>query len=179
MARRRKVRRARRKSTAVARYTAPRRARRRARSLFSRNPGGFNVKSIGNNAMQGTIDAGELIVGKATARLVRSKLGFAGGTTTGSIAELVIALAGGMLVGKYDRNFGKMFTAGAIAAPLEATVKQLGIPFVSSALGDEGDLIEIGLAGVYDDGLGGVYASDALPAGSPVYVSLGDEVMEA
>ncbi len=177
MARRRKVRRARRKSTAVARYAAPRR-RRRARSLFRRNPGGFSLKGIGEQAMQGVIDAGELTLGKIGSRLVRGKLGFPGGTTTGMIVEFVTALGGGLVTSKWDRNFGKMFTAGGISGPIESVVKTLNIPFVSAPLGDEGDLIEIGLAGVYDDdGLGGVYAPDQLPAGVPSYASLGEEEM--
>ena len=171
---------ARRKRRARRAVAAPRRTTRRRRSWFRRNPAGFSVSGITKSATQGVIDAGELIVGKTASRLVRGKLGFAGGTTIGAIVEFVTALAGGQLVGKYDGNFGKMFIAGGIAAPLESVVKSLNLPFISSALGDEGDLIEVGLAGAYaDDGLGGVY-NDALPAGGTQYVNLGDaEVVEA
>lgn len=151
----------------------PHRRRRR------RNPSiGASFRDIPNMALQGMIGAGQVIAGKGVARLVRGKLNIEGATTTGSIVEVGVGIAGAMFMRRRWPHFAERFLIGAFIAPLETIAKQANIPYISVALGDEGTLPLI--AGEDDlINIGGEYFPRALMGGEyqPAGMAgLGDEV---
>lgn len=144
------------------------------RRTFRRNPAGFRASSIVPMLLQGAKDAAGVVVGKAGARLARSRLGYESGTVVGSAVEVAVGVVGGMLAAKVSPAFGRMVTAGALAGTLEAVVKSANVPFISSALGDAGDLAELGNHPAYYEQVAG-YPMDALGPGVAGYpVAMGD-----
>jgi hypothetical protein len=136
------------------------RRRRRRNPLGGR---GGMLSGIPQMAMQGAIGAGQVIVGKGVARLIRGKFNLEGNTTTGSIVEVGIGLAGAIAMRRKYPRFAERFLIGAMIAPLETIAKQSNIPYLSTALGDEGQLPLI--AGEDVVNIGGEYYPTALASG--------------
>ena len=139
---------------------APRRRRRsrpvyRARRRTRRNPAGINARNITRVTVQAVQDGASVVVGQTAARMVRGRvLGMDGGSVPGMATEALIGVAGAVLLQRVGRDFARMFAAGAMSAPLSSVVRGLNIPFVSSALGDEGDFYLPGVGGSYRLGPG-------------------------
>ena len=93
--------------------------------------------------MNGVIDAGEVVVGKAVARIVPQSLGIPTAGPMGLLTQAVTAIVVGWLGNAFvSSNAGKMMLAGALAAPVEDIIKTLNIPFLGPALGE--DVVQIG-----------------------------------
>lgn len=138
--------------------TNPVRARRRSR--YRRNPMGLSVGGIKNIILGGVVDAAFGVGGKTAVRVVRSKLGFDGATTVGAAVEVATATAIGLLSAKMlGASQARAIVQGAFMSPIENFLKAANLPFVSSALGDEGDF-----AGI-EDGMGGY---PTVTGGAPV-----------
>lgn len=128
-------------------------------------------------ALQGVIGAGQVLAGKGVARLVRGKMNIEGNTTTGSLVEVGIGIAGAIAMRRKFPRFAERFLIGAFIAPLETIAKQSNIPYLSTALGDEGTLPLI--SGEELVNIGGEYYPRALMGGeyAPAGMAgLGEEV---
>lgn len=100
----------------------------------------------------GVIDAGEVVLGKAGARIVPQTLGI---PTTGAMGlgvQVLSAVVIGWLGTFISSNASKMLLAGGLAAPVEDFLKTLNLPFIGPALGE--DVVEIS---AYPQGLLGAY----------------------
>lgn len=111
-------------------------ARRAGRQLRYRrtNP---PLRGIVGQLQQGAIDAGWIVAGKATSRIIAGFVPAVGGGQAVQIAiQAAAALAAGY-VGRYiSTNASRMMLAGGLSGVIESFVKQLNIPYVSAALGD-------------------------------------------
>jgi hypothetical protein len=122
----------------------------RHRRRYRRNPMGLSLKGIQNTIMGGVVDAAFGVAGKASVRIVRSKLGYDGVTTIGAAVEVATATAIGIAAAKMlGPQRARAVVQGAFMSPIENFLKAANLPFVSAALGDEGDF-----AGV-EDSMGG------------------------
>jgi len=144
----------------------PVRHRRRSMRRHRRNPGmklGFGYFSV-KTLLNGAIDAGEVVVGKAAARAIPNLVGLPTSDMTGLIVQglsaVVVGWAGHSFI---SPNAGKMMLAGALSAPIESFIKSMNIPFISANLGE--DVVEI-------EGMG-TYPQLATP-GMGTYVQMGE-----
>jgi hypothetical protein len=172
----------RRKSSTRKSSTAPRRRRRRStavarakttRRRYRRNPFGVRTGGLGGIvgiAKQGAMDAVGIIAGEGAARFVRGRAGLEGNTVPAAIVETVTGVAIAVAIRRKFPNAARMVAAGAIAGPMRTAIKSAHIPYVSTALGDEGELPLLGgmyELGTYDQigsGLGdelGAYGTEA------------------
>ena len=114
----------------------------------------------------GVIDAGEVVLGKAGARLVPQTFGI---PTTGAMGlgvQVLSAVVIGWLGTFISGNASKMLLAGGLAAPVEDFLKTLNLPIIGPALGE--DVVEISsypqdLMGAYP-GSGDLMGQDAVDA---------------
>ena len=151
-------RRRKRSTTAVARR--PRRRRsvvRAAVKRYRRRSGGAGRFSLSGRgvmgiAMSGMKDGAIGVAAKAGVRLIRGKTGYDGGTAIGTGIEVVgavlLSVAAGKLLGA---GAARAAAQGAFMAPIETFLKQAKVPYLSSALGDEGDFAS---GTVIGDGMG-------------------------
>jgi hypothetical protein len=106
--------------------------------------GYFSVKTI----LNGAIDAGEVVVGKAATRAVPNMFGLpttdAMGLAVQGLSALVVGWAAHSFI---SPNAGKMMLAGGLSAPIESFIKSMNIPFISANLGE--DVVEIDGMGTY------------------------------
>lgn len=108
---------------------------------YHRNPP-MSMRGFMPMLMEGAIDAGEVVVGKAAARLVPSLFGFGKGTMMNMTIQAITAIGMGYIGHSFvSRNAGKMLLAGGLASPLEDIIKAANVPLISAALGEETDLI--------------------------------------
>lgn len=150
----------RKRSTRKSSAAAPRRRRRRSttsakrttrRRSYRRNPFGIpNTGGIVGIAKRGAVDAVGIIVGETAARFVRGKVGMEGNTVPGAIVETAAGVALAIAVRRKFPNAARMIAAGAIAGPMRTAIKSAHIPYISPALGDEGELPLLG--GMYELG---------------------------
>jgi hypothetical protein len=114
---------------------------RRHKRRYRPNPP-VSMKGFIPMLMEGVIDAGEIVAGKAAARLIPALFGFQRGTMMNMIGQGATAVAIGYLGHSFiSRNAGKMLLAGGLASPVEDIIKTLNIPMISAALGEDVDLI--------------------------------------
>lgn len=164
---------------------------RRARRRYRRNPPGRVARARGISgairelpafAIQSLVGAGVFTGGIVVARKVRAGVfKQQPGTIISSVIEAVVGIAGGLVLCMLGHEgLGSDFAKGGVAAPLQTTVQQLGIPHVSDALGDDGYLIGPGtgvslvsaypadyaplVAGVSPDSGMGSYVTGARPS---------------
>ncbi len=143
------------------RSNPPRGARRRSTGLMG------SLRELPQHAMQGAVGAAEAITGKIVVRTLRAKITTqAPGTVVASAWEVLLAVFGGALLGGFNQNLGIMFTVGGLMAPGETALQAAGIPYVSSALGDDGFLVGPGTGVTLVSAHPGDYADAvrALPA---------------
>jgi hypothetical protein len=147
-------------------------APRRRRRSYRRNPFGISTSGSGSIvaiATQGAKDAAGIIVGETAARLVRGRVGMEGNTIPAAVVETVTGVAIAVAIRKKFPGMARMVAAGAIAGPMRTAIKSAHLPYVSAALGDEGELPLLGtydLGGEYQLGTGlgdelGAYANEA------------------
>jgi len=120
----------RRRSVAVA--NPPRRRRRH------RNPPMMN--DIMGRLMSGAVGGLTIVATEAGTRLIRSRaLGMPAGTLLSGATELGISTGAGLLAGKFlGTETGQRVIDAGFASVIRAAVKQLGVPLISDALGDDG-----------------------------------------
>jgi hypothetical protein len=123
----------------VVHQNKPRSHRRRYRRNGSFMGRGI-VGQVMTLAKEGVIGGITNVAGEATTRLVRGRVfGMAAGETISSATEFGLAIAGGLLVQKmFGRQVAHDYVVGGTAGIIRSTAKQLGIPFVSEALSDDG-----------------------------------------
>lgn len=115
-------------------------ARRAGRQLRYRriNPPRLTARGIVGQLQQGALDAGFIVAGKAASRIIA---GFIPITTGGQAVALAVQAAAALGAGYVGRfispNASRMMLAGGLAGVVESFVKQLNIPFISPALGDD------------------------------------------
>lgn len=88
--------------------------------------------------MGGAVDATEVVLGKAVARIIPSFANLPQAGAVGLAVQVGSALLAGYLARRISPNASKMVLAGGLAAPIESFIKGMNIPLVSAALGDEG-----------------------------------------
>lgn len=156
-------RRRRRNPSTVALKTNPRRRRRRS---YRRNPRGFSIRGIGGQVMNGAVGAVQTLAGKAGVRIVRGFTPYTAGSAVGTAVEGVAAIGLGMFASRmFGPKIGERVMIGGFQAPIEAFVKQMGIPYVSEALGDDGISYGTYELGAYPSDipqLGGYVGSDGV-----------------
>ena len=97
-----------------------------------------------NQVINGVVDAGHVALGKVAAKSLPGFVGIPTAGPTGMIMQAGVAIVIGWVGANFvSANAGKMWLAGALAAPVEDMIKQLNIPFISPLLGEE-DIVEIG-----------------------------------
>lgn len=158
----------------------------RARRRYRRNPPGRVVRARGiggairelpSFAIHSLIGAGVFTGGIVVARKVRAGVfKQQPGTIVSSLIEAAVGLAGGLALCMLGHEqLGSDFAKGGVAAPLQTTVQQLGIPHVSDALGDDGYLIGPGtgvsLVSAYPADYAPLVAGASPDAGMGAYVS--------
>lgn len=147
-----------------ARHTASRAhapARRHARRRsYRHNPGATGLLPM---LMQGVMDAGQIVLGKAAVRALPALLKLPSEGAIGIGIQAATAVGLGFAAEKVKRGAGRMVTAGALAAPIESFVKSLNVPILSTALGDY-EFGEVDQLGEVVGTLGG-YPQAALAAG--------------
>ena len=126
-------------------YAAPKRRYRRRR-----NPAGMSMGKITNTIMQGLVDAGYGVGGKAAAKTVSSMLGFAGGGPMTYLVQALVGIAGGMVVADFSRDGARAFVQGAFMCPIEELAVGANIPLVSAGLSGYNNFI---LPTAYNAGL--------------------------
>jgi len=142
------------------------RHRRVRRVRHRRNPKGlsfgyFSFATLTN----GVIDAGEVVIGKAAARTIPTLVGLPTGDTMGLVVQALSALVVGWAGHSFiSANAGKMLLAGGLSAPVESLIKQMNLPIISAALGE--DVVEI-------DGVSG-YVQVPDQSGMSGYVQMGE-----
>lgn len=115
--------------------------RRPKRRHFRSNPP-VSMRGFVPMLMEGVVDAGEIVVGKAAVRLVPSLFGWTRGTMMNLIAQSATAVVLGYAGHSWiSRNAGKMLLAGGLASPIEDMIKSANIPMLSAALGEEMDYL--------------------------------------
>ena len=116
------------------------------RRKYRRNP---NLKKMAGGftgmLMQGGIDTIQVTLGKVAARTVPTLAKIPTAGPMGLVVQGVVAVLIGFVGHNFiNRNAGKMMLAGALSAPVESIIKQANIPFISSGLGEEPEIMEIG-----------------------------------
>lgn len=115
------------------RYSVSRRGRRHSVRRLG------NPRGIVSFIMAGAIDATEVVLGKASVRIISGYLP-ASIPQTGAVGlALQVALAGGVGFAAHkfvSPNAGKMVLAGGLSGVIEGFIKSLNIPILSPALGD-------------------------------------------
>ncbi len=130
------------------------------------------VRDIPRNTVQAALGAGGAIIGKVSARGLRGKITKqAPGTVVASAWEVLIAVLGGtVLSATINQRLGEWFMVGGIMAPAETAIQSAKIPFVSTALADDGYLVGPGTGTVLVSAHPGDYAdavgAPALTAGA-------------
>ena len=90
------------------------------------------ARGFGNQLFNGVIDAGEVVVGKATAKMIPQMMGIPSSGPMGLLTQALVAIGVGFLgTQMISANAGKMMLAGALASPVEDMIKQMNIPFLS------------------------------------------------
>lgn len=145
------------------------------RRRFLHNPMNLSPKGILNQLTTGAIDASEIVVGKAIARSIPGLLGISTSGTMGLVIQLGGGIAAGFIGNFINPNAGKMMLAAGLAAPIESLIKQMNIPFISSALGED-ELVEIS-AYPQLDGVGDYVEMGAYP-GSGDLVGYEEEMVQ-
>lgn len=145
----------------------PVRLRRRTSRRYRRNPRGLSLGFFSiTNVMNGAIDAGEVVVGKAATRAIPNLVGLpttdALGLAVQGLSALVVGWAAHAFI---SPNAGKMMLAGGLSAPIESFIKSMNIPFLSANLGE--DVVEI-------EGMGG-YVQVPDQSGMSGYVQMGEQ----
>lgn len=148
----------RRKSTRRAAPVAKRRRRRASRAAAPRrkarrSSGGrakFSVRGLPGQIIEGVKDASAVLGGKTFVRTIHARffpnLGIKADGTTSPVLplglEIGLAIAAGVATEMFiSREYGRFVLAGGLSAPIESFIKAANIPVISSALGDEGDLV--------------------------------------
>ena len=118
--------------------------RKTAKKRYKRNPRmPRTARGFGNQLFNGIIDAGEVVVGKATAKMIPQMIGIPSSGPMGLLTQALVAIGVGFLgTQMISSNAGKMMLAGALASPVEDMIKQMNIPFISPALGEGEVFIE-------------------------------------
>jgi len=122
-------------STAVrrsrSRSTTAKRARRRRRT-YRRNP---PAKDFLGLLMDGTVEAAEILLGKAGVRIVPALFNLPRAGNTGLAIQAGVALLDGYLAHMvFGPRVGAAILAGGLTAPLEDLAVKLNLPYVSAAL---------------------------------------------
>jgi hypothetical protein len=159
-----------------------RRGRKRARSIVRSSGAGGIMGMVKVAASNAAVATG----GKVAVNVVRSKVGFAKGSTAGSLVEAAAAIGLGAVVARFgSRAYGEVLMMGGLMSPMETLIKDMGLPGVSGALGDTESYNAL-LAGDFDHYLGegsvnstmligdGMGAYDAQAFGSYDAVGVGD-----
>jgi len=120
---------AKRRSNPPRSYKAPKRRYRRRR-----NPQGVSMNAITKQVMQGVVDAGYGVGGKAVAKAVSGMLGFGGGGITSYLVQAAIGVGGGMLISGYSKEGARAFVQGAFMAPVEELAVAANVPLLSANL---------------------------------------------
>ena len=155
-----------RKRTTKRRRTTAKRAASAGRALSYRRNQPRQVQRLLKPLIQGLQDGATVTIGKAASNIIASFIPFGNGGMAMEVAKqagsaLVVSMVANQFMG---REFARFATAGALAAPMEAFIKQANIPFVSQALGD----------GVYALSSGyGPYAVGAYPMAPEVTEGVG------
>ena len=132
----------------------PPRKRAKARKRYRRN---FvmpkTAVGFGTVLMNGVIDTSQVVLGKVAAKTLPPMIGIPSGGPMGLLIQAAVALSIGFLgTTMISKNAGKMMLAGALASPVEDMIKQMNIPFISPALG-ENDAVLIEDVGSYPNRL--------------------------
>lgn len=138
------------------RFAAMARARagkstRRVGSSLARPSGGSRGSSgiVGNIVSQeltGLIDAAYIIGGKVSSRAVPALLKLDAATPTGMAMTLAAQLGAGLAVAMLARQFlgadaERMILAGATVGVAESALRKFEVPYLSTLVGDEGDVL--------------------------------------
>jgi len=103
-----------------------------------RHAGGMVGRVVGHVGHV-VISGAEAIGGELLTRGGRSLVTkHAPGTIVASVWEVLIALTGGAVLGRFNENLGEYFAVGGIMAPMRSALQAAGVPWVSSTLGDDG-----------------------------------------
>lgn len=135
------------------------------------------VRELPAFALQSLVGAGVFTGGIIVARKVRAGVfKQQPGTIISSVIEAAVGVVGGLVLCMLGHEgIGSDFAKGGVAAPLQTTVQQLGIPHVSDALGDDGYLIGPGtgvsLVSAYPADYAPLVAGASPDAGLGSYVS--------
>lgn len=158
----------------------------RARRRYRRNPParvarargiGGAIRELPAFAIQSLVGAGIFTGGIVVARKVRAGVfKQQPGTIVSSLIEAGVGIVGGLALCMLGHEgLGSDFAKGGVAAPLQTTIQQLGIPHVSDALGDDGYLIGPGtgvsLVSAYPADYGPLVAGVSPDSGLGMYVS--------
>lgn len=160
---------AKRKRDSKGRFVSKGRGRRktsRRRRTYRRNPKFKPVQTL----TDGAVDALAAVLGKAAARAIPQQVGLPTSGTMGLATQAGVAIVVSMVA---DRVWGKkaaFVTAGALMAPIETAVRDMGVPVLSPALSSYPALpaaqhrLSDGRAGVGNDNNGlASYFSDGDP----------------
>jgi len=147
-------------------YRAPVRRRRRRRNPFGIRSGGGIVKQVTDIAIGGLRDGAIGTVALGLARFGRGMLRQEGNTPTGIAAEGAIGIGTALVLRKMfgsGKGYDRAAAQGVFQGIIQTAVKGANVPYLSPALGDEGELPL--LSGIYDIGdvYDGVSGGDTLP----------------
>lgn len=111
------------------RAPAPRRAAPRS------NPRGPRMPDLAQMLMDGTMQAGQVLVGKAAARSAPDLMGFPKEGNVGLAIQVGIALAVGFVADMFvNPRTGAAILAGGLTAPLETFLVAQNVPWLGEAL---------------------------------------------
>lgn len=126
---------------AVVKHNPPKRHVRRRRSTRHNPP--FRMGGIVKQVTEGAVDGALGVAGMGLVRVIRDKTGFAGGTIAGSAVEAAASIGLGIVARKaLGPSAARAVIQGGFMAPMISLVRSAGVPVLSSALGDDGDLGE-------------------------------------
>lgn len=108
------------------------RRRSRSRRSYRRNPATPDIFGL---LMDGTIEAGQVLVGKAAARSVPDLAGLPKQGNVGLATQMGVALGMGWLADMFwSKQAARAILAGGLTAPLETLVVAYNVPWLSTAL---------------------------------------------
>lgn len=110
----------------------------RRRRSYRRNPPGRGLVGFG---MQAVTDGAGVTAGVIAARAIPAVANLPQAGAVGLAVQLGAGLGAGILASRMvNRRFGENMAAGAMSAVYQSLIKRAGVPVISSALGDEGDV---------------------------------------